>query len=331
MMPTFDNLMDRLAGDVLGAFGAREAAKWNAVDHPEVKAVFNGIRDALYGRSLGFNNTSVEHSPNGSALSVKYKFASSKNGTIDLTWKLSKALVEKAHEGLEDSQKSASADKMASGMATAISALRDFAMDPTGQNKAELSDYGINVFREEARAKGYDRQKMQAIMEEEAKRVRGLTADEAGLRTYFRMNRAGSEHLMTRKMRLGVFCQLAALGYLRKGKVAGGPSWSDALFALKGQQKDRLHKANLAFHKSFMAYLKKLGVALKPYGVVVQPRGSYIDTEMHGSDGLRMLGEVHFDLVNFNDPKGRSFKDFMQDEFDVWGINYKNVWDFGEY
>ncbi len=327
-MTTFDNLMARLAGDVLGAFGAREAAKWNVVDHPEVKAVFNDIRDALAGRSLGFNNTSVEHSPNGSALSVKYKFKSGKNGTLDLTWELSKALVEKAHEGLEGGGRRAA--EKAAGMATAISALQDFARDPSGENKAELSDYGINVFREEARAKGYDRRKMLAIMEEEAKRVRGLTADEAGLRSYFRMSRAGSEHLMNRKMRLGVFCQLAALGHLRKGKVAGGPSWSDALFALKGQQRERLHKASLAFNKSFAAYLKKLGVALKSYGIKVLPHNSHIDTEMHGSDSLRMQGEVHFDLANFSDPKGRSFKDFMQDEFDVWGINYKNVWDFGE-
>lgn len=328
-MTTFDNLMTRLAGDVLGSFG-REAA-WNAVYHPDVKLVFNGIRDALAVRPLWFNNTSVEHSPDGNTLWVKYKF-SGRNGTAVLTWNLSKAMVEKAQEGLDEFYgRHASEDKVATRMSTAVSALRDFAADPSGENKAELSDYGINVFREEARRMGYDRRKMLAIMEEEAKRIRGLTADEAGLRAYFRMNRAGSEHLVSRVMRIGIFCQLAALGHLRKGKVAGGPSWSDALFALKGQQKDRLHKANVAFHKSFMAYLKKLGAALKSYGVTVQPRGSYIDTEMHGSDGLRMLGEVHFDLANFNDPKGRSFKDFMQDEFDVWGINHKNVWDFGEY
>ena len=213
---------------------------------------------------------------------------------------------------------------------TAGKALTDFANDPSPQNKAELSDYGINVFREEARKKGYDRKKMLAIFDEEAKRARGLTADEKGLTAYIRMSRAGSEHLLNRKMRIGIFCQLAAKGYLRSSRLAAGPSWSDALYALKGQQRERLNKANVAFSKSFMVYLGKLGRALKPYGVTINPRGSHIDTEMHGSDGLRLQGEVHFSLDNFNDPKGRSFKDFMQDEFDVWGINHRNVWDFGE-
>lgn len=107
--------------------------------------------------------------------------------------------------------------RLAAGMSTAIKALQDYAADPSPQNKAELSDFGINVFREEARRMGYDRTKMEAILREEAQRVRGLTADATGLQAYIRMNRAGSPNPMNRQMRVGVFCQLAALGYLRPG------------------------------------------------------------------------------------------------------------------
>jgi len=98
--------------------------------------------------------------------------------------------------------------------------LADFGRDPDRYNQGELSDWGINVFREEARKMGYDRDTMSALLGEEASRLRGVTADEKGLDAYLKMSRSGSPILMNRRMRVGLFCQLAAKGVLRKGRYA---------------------------------------------------------------------------------------------------------------
>lgn len=112
-------------------------------------------------------------------------------------------------------------------------------------------------------------------------------------------------------------------------KSAQGIDWSDALYSLKQPHQNQINKANAVLEKNFQLYLRKLGAVLKPFKVSIQSRGSYIDSEMHGSDGLRLQGRIEFDLTHFEDPKGRSFQTVMQDEFQVWGI-HRNIWDFGE-
>jgi hypothetical protein len=99
-----------------------------------------------------------------------------------------------------------------------------YAKDPNMTNKVEMSDYGINVFREEARKLGYGRPEMEAIFKEELGRVRGLTADPAGLVKYLRTSRVGSKFRLNRKARAGLFLQLAAKGFLRPGRVASATS-----------------------------------------------------------------------------------------------------------
>jgi len=103
---------------------------------------------------------------------------------------------------------------------TAKMMLADYGRDPDRYNQGELSDWGINVVREEARKMDYDRDTMSALLSEEANRLRGFTADEKGLDAYLKMSRSGSPIRMSRRMRVGLFCQLAAKGVLRKGRYA---------------------------------------------------------------------------------------------------------------
>ncbi len=100
---------------------------------------------------------------------------------------------------------------------TAVKLLKAYADDPSSSNKAELSDWGINIFREGARKRDYDRAEMSAIMREEAIRIRrgGFGPDESGLNGYLKVNRAGSMFQLSRAMRAGLFCQLVANGLIR--------------------------------------------------------------------------------------------------------------------
>ncbi len=97
---------------------------------------------------------------------------------------------------------------------TAIELLEEYQSNPTTTNKVELSDWGINTFRAEARKAGYDRSAMLGIFKEESTRVRGLPPNGDGLLQYLKMRRAGSKYRMNRKMRVGLFVQLAAKGVI---------------------------------------------------------------------------------------------------------------------
>ncbi len=96
----------------------------------------------------------------------------------------------------------------------AIKLLEEYQSNPTTTNKVELSDWGVNTFREEARKAGYGRSEMVNIMREESTRVRGLPPNGDGLLQYLKMRRAGSKYRMNRKMRVGLFVQLAATGVI---------------------------------------------------------------------------------------------------------------------
>lgn len=110
-----DEVLDHLATggvvgkalELLGKFAQnpsgmnKQAFGWNAVDDPEVKDIFNRIRDALAIRPLYFVNHSIGHSPDGRDLSVDYKFQSPKNGKIELRWHLSPDQVQRIREAQE--------------------------------------------------------------------------------------------------------------------------------------------------------------------------------------------------------------------------------------
>ena len=101
-------------------------------------------------------------------------------------------------------------------LSEAFQVLNDWVGDPSRENEGELSDFGINLFRQEARKRGYGRNEMQAILVEESRRLRNVRADADGLKSYLRMNRSGSKYPMSRRMRIGAFLQLAAKGMLRR-------------------------------------------------------------------------------------------------------------------
>lgn len=94
-------------------------------------------------------------------------------------------------------------------------AMSEAQSDPTPRAMGELSDYAINVFREAARAQGYDRSEYKAMVREELKRVRGLPATQQGLLRYLKMSRAGSPYRFSRTMRAALFVQLVAKGVIR--------------------------------------------------------------------------------------------------------------------
>jgi hypothetical protein len=88
--------------------------------------------------------------------------------------------------------------------------------DPSDENTAELSDYGINMFRDEAAKMGYDHSDFAAIFKEEALLIKrlGLKPTMDGVRKYMRARRVGQTYRMTRRMRVGLFMQFVAKGVI---------------------------------------------------------------------------------------------------------------------
>jgi hypothetical protein len=88
--------------------------------------------------------------------------------------------------------------------------------DGGAQAMGELSDYAVNVIREQ-NTKGYSRAELDQLANEELRRIRslGLSADEAGLRAYLKVSRAGSHFLLSRTMRAALFVQFVAKGYIK--------------------------------------------------------------------------------------------------------------------
>jgi hypothetical protein len=76
---------------------AEKQAGLNVADDPEVKAVFNSIRDALSKSPLHFENTLVKHRQGFGPLNVTMGFQSRANGTIEMDWRVPPHLVEKLH------------------------------------------------------------------------------------------------------------------------------------------------------------------------------------------------------------------------------------------
>ena len=77
--------------------------------------------------------------------------------------------------------------------------------------RADLSDYGVNTLRDYAAEQGWDRVDMAAIMVEELGRARraSCTATPACLDDYVRASRIGSPYRLPRRVRVGIFFQLA--------------------------------------------------------------------------------------------------------------------------
>jgi hypothetical protein len=85
--------------------------------------------------------------------------------------------------------------------------VKEFTKNPTHENKAELSDYGVNWLREEARKQGYDQNDIDALYREEMQRMRNLNISPRpdGWAQYRKVSRRGSEYALTAKMRMALF------------------------------------------------------------------------------------------------------------------------------
>jgi hypothetical protein len=83
-------LMHKLADSVIAGLD-----RWNVIDDPEVKAAFNKIRDAVERSGLGFTQTKLEHSKGSMPPWVGIYFKGP-NGQIDMTWRLSQRLGDRA-------------------------------------------------------------------------------------------------------------------------------------------------------------------------------------------------------------------------------------------
>ena len=95
----------------------------------------------------------------------------------------------------------------------------DYTLDPSEEKQSDLSDWGINIFRDEAAKAGFDNAARRAIVVEESKRVRGLTSDMRGLMAYVDMKRVGSLYPLNRKMRIGLFCHFVAKGVTKDTRL----------------------------------------------------------------------------------------------------------------
>jgi len=93
--------------------------------------------------------------------------------------------------------------------------IEDYVRNPTEQGQAELSDYAVNILREEGKSFGYDSRDLLTMARQELPRFRGLRPNKAGLTAYLRMSRAGSEYRLNRRMRAALFAQMVAKGIIQ--------------------------------------------------------------------------------------------------------------------
>ena len=105
--------------------------------------------------------------------------------------------------------------KRAFGSPEAKRLLERYSEDPSLERRADLSEYGIKTFREKASKMGYDHSDMMVILKEEAKRIRGLSPNVAGLQKYLKMSRVGSQYRLDRAVRSAIFCQLVGKGFIK--------------------------------------------------------------------------------------------------------------------
>jgi hypothetical protein len=87
--------------------------------------------------------------------------------------------------------------------------------DGSPQALGELSDYAVNVFREEARKLGYGPNDYEAMAREEMSRLRAYSPTEGDLAKYLKASRAGASYRFSRTMRAALFVQFVAKGIIR--------------------------------------------------------------------------------------------------------------------
>ena len=103
--------------------------------------------------------------------------------------------------------------KSRTNLPAAASVLKGFLKDPSRQNQAEMSDFGIRTFREEARGLGIPENHWKIILRKYLQKARGLPATVAGL-TKFVGTPMGTSGLVNDAMRMGMFLQFVALGHI---------------------------------------------------------------------------------------------------------------------
>ena len=96
-------------------------------------------------------------------------------------------------------------------------ALQRYQEDPSMRNRADLSDYGMDMFRDAGRRMGYDKKDLTEILTEERDRLRAgnFSPDVKGMRNYWRLQRKGSPYAVNRLMRTGIFLHGIVKGWVR--------------------------------------------------------------------------------------------------------------------
>ena len=112
---------------------------------------------------------------------------------------------------------------------------------------------------------------------------------------------------------------------LREATVAPGLDGYDMLGQVQRQYQDGIYKLNANLDRAFKVWLGKAARALKPHRVGIYLEKSYIEANDHGSDGIRLEGQVTFETYG----PSRSVAEIVQDVLGVTMMHGSNVWDFG--
>lgn len=96
-------------------------------------------------------------------------------------------------------------------------ALQRYLDDPSPMQRAELSDYGMDMFRDAGRRMGYGKKELIEILTEERDRLRSsrFSPDVRGMQNYWRLAREGSPYAVNRLMRTGIFLHGIVKGWVR--------------------------------------------------------------------------------------------------------------------
>lgn len=101
------------------------------------------------------------------------------------------------------------------GWKNTLALVERYVRDPTEEGQAELSDYAVNVLRQEGRRHfGYDGSDLLDLARDEISRVRGLKPIWVDLVKYLKMSRSGAKYRMNRDMRAALFAQFVAKGLI---------------------------------------------------------------------------------------------------------------------
>lgn len=105
--------------------------------------------------------------------------------------------------------------KKTAGWRDILRLIQKHLLNPTDESLGDLSDYAVNVLRDEGLSLGYGSRELGALAREELPRFRGLRPTQAGLVSYLKAPRVGSRFRMTRKMRAALFAQMVARGVVK--------------------------------------------------------------------------------------------------------------------